>query len=80
MLLTKYQLPNSIDRYHTQLAIHKTHLPKQALFVLKLVFKLMGKQSKYDPLVEPKQINKKISDRLNNAILKGTEIQPEDRP
>ena len=80
VLLTNSPLPNSIDRYHTQLAIHKTHLPKQARFVLKLIFKLMGKQAKYDLLVEPKQINKKISDRLNNAILKGMEIQPEDRP
>ncbi|MDJ0518841.1 MAG: serine/threonine-protein kinase [Trichodesmium sp. MO_231.B1] len=80
VLLTKSPLPNSIDRYHTQLAIYKTHLPKQARFLLKLVFKLMGKKAKYDPLVEPKQINNKISDRLNNAILKGMEIQPEDRP
>lgn len=80
MLLTKSPLPNSIDRYHTQPAILKTPLPKPARSILKLVLKLTGKQSKYDPLVEPKQINNKISDRLNNAILKGMEIQPEDRP
>jgi len=79
-LLTKYPLPNSIDRYQTQLAIHKTPLPKKAHLVLKLVLKLMGKQAKYDLLVEPKQINKKISDRVNYAIIKGMEIQPEDRP
>ncbi|MGD1807146.1 serine/threonine protein kinase [Dapis sp. BLCC M126] len=80
VLLTKSPLPNSIDRYHTQPAILKTPLPKPARSILKLVLKLTGKQSKYDPLVEPKQINNKISDRLNNAILKGMEIQPEDRP
>ncbi|NER03251.1 MAG: protein kinase [Okeania sp. SIO3C4] len=79
-LLTKSPLPNSIDRYHTQLAIHKTSLPKQARSLLKLIFKLTGKQAKYDLLVEPKKINKKISDRLNYAIIKGMEIQPEDRP
>lgn len=80
VLLTKSPLPNSIDRYHTQLAILKTYLPKPARFILKLVLKLRGKQAKYDPLKAPKQINNKISDRLNNAILKGMEIQPEDRP
>ncbi|NEP77999.1 MAG: hypothetical protein F6K39_07310 [Okeania sp. SIO3B3] len=42
--------------------------------------KLMEKQAKDDPLIEAKQINNKISDRLNYAIIKGMEIQPEDRP
>ncbi|MGB3511871.1 MAG: hypothetical protein WBA93_22070 [Microcoleaceae cyanobacterium] len=40
----------------------------------------MEKQTKYDPLVEPKQINKNIDNRVNNAIIKGMKIQPEDRP
>ncbi|NET42251.1 serine/threonine-protein kinase [Okeania sp. SIO2B3] len=80
VLLTNYQLPNSIDRYHTQLAIHKTPLPKQFRFALKLIFKLIKKPGKQDLLIEPKKINTNISDRLNNAIIKGMEIQPEDRP
>ncbi|MEB3339498.1 serine/threonine-protein kinase [Okeania sp.] len=42
-LLTKSPLPNSIERYHHQLAIHKTPLPKKARFVLKLSFKLTEK-------------------------------------
>ncbi|NER05574.1 MAG: protein kinase [Okeania sp. SIO3C4] len=80
VLLTNYKLPNSIDRYHTQLAVHKTPLPKQFRFALKLIFKLIKKTGKQDLLVEPKKINTKISDRLNNAIIKAMEIQPEDRP
>ncbi|MDY7007616.1 MAG: serine/threonine-protein kinase [Cyanobacteriota bacterium] len=80
VLLTNSQLPNSIDRYHTQLAIHKTPLPKQIRFALKLILKLIKKQGKQDLLEEPKKINTKISDRVNNAIMKGMEIQPEDRP
>jgi eukaryotic-like serine/threonine-protein kinase len=32
-----------------------------------------------DELLEPKQHNPKLSDRLNKAILKGLELQPEDR-
>jgi serine/threonine protein kinase len=31
-------------------------------------------------LVEPKQLNSQISDRVNWAIIKGMEIKPEDRP
>ena len=80
MLLTNYVLPDAINRDNTQPAILKTPLPKPARSILKLVLKLRGKQAKYDPLKAPKQINNKISDRLNNAILKGMEIQPEDRP
>ena len=34
----------------------------------------------YYLLVEPKQINKKISDRVNYAIIKRMEIEHEDRP
>ena len=37
-------------------------------------------KSQPDPLIPPQQINSKISDRLNSAILKGMEIEPEDRP
>ena len=33
-----------------------------------------------DPLIPPQQINSQISDRLNSAIVKGMEIEPEDRP
>ena len=33
-----------------------------------------------DELIEPKQHNHKISDRINEAILKGMEIEPGDRP
>ncbi|MFM5942084.1 MAG: serine/threonine protein kinase, partial [Dolichospermum sp.] len=32
------------------------------------------------PLTPPKQINPQISDRLNQAILQGMELQPENRP
>ncbi len=32
------------------------------------------------PLPPPQQFNNKISDRTNNAILKGMELQPENRP
>jgi serine/threonine protein kinase len=32
------------------------------------------------PLAEPKEINPNISDRVNKAILKGLELQPENRP
>ena len=32
------------------------------------------------PLEPPQQINSSISDRINQAILKGMEIKPEDRP
>ncbi len=32
------------------------------------------------PLVEPKEINSSISDRMNQAILKGMEVKPENRP
>ena len=31
-------------------------------------------------LMEPKQINSRISDRVNQAILKGMEVKPENRP
>ena len=79
VLLTKLIPDDSIDRYHKS-AIHKTPLLKKGRFVLKFVFKLMGKQAKLDPLREAKQINKKISDRVNYAIIKGMEILPEDRP
>lgn len=34
---------------------------------------------KTDPLVPPKQRNTQISDRVNSAILKGLELQPENR-
>ena len=33
-----------------------------------------------DDLIEPKQHNFNISDRINKAILKGMEIKPDDRP
>lgn len=32
------------------------------------------------PLVEPKEINSSISERVNQAIIKGMEIKPENRP
>ena len=32
------------------------------------------------PLEPPKQINPSISDKVNQAILKGMEVKPEDRP
>ena len=37
-------------------------------------------KSQPDPLIPPQQINPQISDRLNSAIIKGMEIEPEDRP
>jgi len=33
-----------------------------------------------DPLILPKQINSKISDRVNAAIMKGMELEPQNRP
>jgi formylglycine-generating enzyme required for sulfatase activity/tRNA A-37 threonylcarbamoyl transferase component Bud32 len=33
-----------------------------------------------DELLEPKQHNSKLSDRLNEVILKGLEVEPSDRP
>ncbi|MEG4035823.1 serine/threonine-protein kinase [Microcoleus sp. w1-18aA5] len=33
-----------------------------------------------DPLIAPKQINSKISDRVNVAIIKGMELEPNNRP
>jgi len=33
-----------------------------------------------DPLIPPKQINSKISDRVNAAILKRMELEPQNRP
>jgi len=33
-----------------------------------------------DPLILPKQINSQISDRVNAAILKGRELEPQNRP
>ena len=77
MLLTKLIPDDSIDRYYKS-EIHKTPLPKKGRFVLKFVFKLMGKQAKLDPLREAKQINKKISDRVNSAIIKGCLLYTSD--
>jgi serine/threonine protein kinase len=37
-------------------------------------------KGKTDPLVPPKTKNPQISDRVNEAILKGLELQPENRP
>lgn len=37
-------------------------------------------KSKQDPLKPPKEINPNISDRVNQAIIKGMERYPEDRP
>lgn len=37
-------------------------------------------QTKQDPLTPPKEINPNISDRVNQAIMKGMERYPEDRP
>ena len=37
-------------------------------------------KSQADPLLPPKQLNSKISDRFNAAILEGMKIEPEDRP
>ncbi|MFM6783736.1 MAG: serine/threonine protein kinase, partial [Dolichospermum sp.] len=31
-------------------------------------------------LIEPKKINSRISDRLNQAIVKGLELEPKNRP
>ena len=36
--------------------------------------------NKYDPLLPPKKLNPNISDRINDAILKGMAIEPGDRP
>lgn len=36
--------------------------------------------TKQDPLTPPKEINPNISDRVNQAIIKGMERYPEDRP
>ena len=33
-----------------------------------------------DPLIAPKQINSEISDRVNAAIIKGMELEPQNRP
>ncbi|HEY9704490.1 MAG TPA: hypothetical protein V6C58_18720, partial [Allocoleopsis sp.] len=38
------------------------------------------KQHKKDVLIPPKQINNNISDRLNNAIMKGMALKPHQRP
>ncbi|MEO1673264.1 MAG: formylglycine-generating enzyme family protein [Cyanobacteria bacterium J06631_2] len=40
----------------------------------------MARKFNNDELIEPKQHNQKISDRINEAILKGMEIEPGDRP
>lgn len=37
-------------------------------------------REKQDPLTPPKEINPNISDRVNQAIIKGMERYPEDRP
>ncbi|MCV3215667.1 serine/threonine protein kinase [Plectonema radiosum NIES-515] len=37
-------------------------------------------RTKQDPLTPPKEINPDISDRVNQAIIKGMERYPEDRP
>lgn len=37
-------------------------------------------KDKIDPLVPPKKRNPQMSDRVNAAILKGLELQPENRP
>lgn len=38
------------------------------------------RSSKPDPLIAPKQINPKISDWVNQAILQGMALKPQDRP
>lgn len=38
------------------------------------------KEARIDPLKQPKALNPHISDSVNQAILKGLEIQPEHRP
>ena len=38
------------------------------------------KQNRKDVLIPPKEINQNISDRLNNAIIKGMALKPHQRP
>jgi len=41
---------------------------------------LPSRYRSYAPLLPPKELNSNISDRVNEAILKGMKLEPEDRP
>ena len=80
---------NSFTQFYTpgyapieqQVTKHKYKQGKSTdVYALAATFYVLLTNTQYNPSVEPKQINKKISDRVNHAIIKGMEIQPEERP
>ena len=58
------------------LLIGKEKIPSQLSTVRKIEYLTNRK----DPLPTPKQLNPKLSDGINKAILKGMAIEPSDRP